>query len=88
MDLFKKLRHESHESITPSSSNRFLIPRTRSTFSCISETSVKISNLCFCIVMITGIRNNTPTYCPLPTCILLVVVVNFGIACKFLHLKK
>ena len=42
MDLFRKLKQDSCESITPSSSNRFLIPRTRSTFSCISEANVNI----------------------------------------------
>ena len=86
MDLFRKLKQESHESITPSSSNTFLIPRTRSTFSCISDTNVKISNLCFCIVITTGMTNNTLTYCLLPACILLVVEVNLGIACRLLHL--
>ena len=83
--LCKKLKQESLESIMPSSSNRFLIPKTKSTFSCISETNVKISNLCFCIVITTWITNRTPTYCPFPTCILLVVEVNFGIACRLLH---
>ena len=33
IDLFRKLTQESHGSITPSSSNKFLIPITRSTFS-------------------------------------------------------
>ena len=32
-DLFKKLKQHSHELITPSNSNTFLIPKTRSTFS-------------------------------------------------------
>ena len=45
--VFRKLAQESHESITPSNSNKFLMPITRSTFSWISETSVKISNLWF-----------------------------------------
>ena len=88
MDLFRKLTQESCESITPSSSNKFLIPITRSTFSYISDTSVNISNLCFCIVIITGMTNNTTTYCPLPTWILVVVGVNLGNECKPLHLKK
>ena len=61
MDLFRKLKQESRESIIPSSSNRFLIPRTRSTFSWISDTKVNISNQCFYIVIITGITNRTPT---------------------------
>ena len=64
------------------------MPITRSTFSYISDTSVKISNLCFWIVIITGMTNNTPTYCPLPTWILVVVEVNLGNECKLLHLKK
>ena len=33
MDLFRKLKQESHESITPSNSNMFLIPKAKSTFS-------------------------------------------------------
>ena len=32
-DLFKKLKQHSHELITPSNSNTFLIPKPRSTFS-------------------------------------------------------
>ena len=32
-DLFKKLKQHSHELNTPSSSNTFLIPKTRSTLS-------------------------------------------------------
>ena len=32
-DLFKNLKQQSHEFITPSSSNIFLIPKTRSMFS-------------------------------------------------------
>ena len=88
MDLFRKLTQESHESITPSSSNKFLIPITRYTFLCISDTSVKIPNLCFCIVIIMGMTNNTPTYCPLPTWILIVVEVNLGNECRHLHHKK
>ena len=39
-DLFKRLNQQSHEFMTPSNSNIFLIPRTRSTFSCISDTKV------------------------------------------------
>ena len=45
IDLFKKLKQHSHEFITPSSSNTFLIPKTKSTFSCISDTTVYTSNL-------------------------------------------
>ena len=40
MDLFKKLKQQSHEFMTPSNSKIFLIPKTRSTFSCISDTKV------------------------------------------------
>ena len=67
IDLFRKLKQEFRVSITPSSSKRFLIPNTRSTFSCISKTNVKISNLWLWTVIITGMTNSTPTYCPLPT---------------------
>ena len=49
MDLFKKLKQQSHEFMTPSNSNIFLIPKTMSTFSCISDTKVYISNLCPCM---------------------------------------
>ena len=39
-DLFKNLKQQSHEFITPSNLNTFFISRTRSTFSWISETGV------------------------------------------------
>ena len=45
MDLFRKLKQELHESIMTCSSNTFFIPRTKSIFSWISDTKVKISNL-------------------------------------------
>ena len=45
IDLFKKLKHDSCEFIMPSNSNIFLIPKTKSTFSCISHTNVNILNL-------------------------------------------
>ena len=67
MDLFKKLKQQSHEFATPSNSNIFLIPNTKSTFSCISDTEVYISNLCPCISTIVGIINKTLTNCPFPT---------------------
>ena len=70
MDMFKKLRQESCESTTPSNSKMFLIPKTKSTFSWISDTKVNTSNLCSHMVKITGITNNTSTYGPLLTCIL------------------
>ena len=73
IDLLRKIKQDSLESITPSSSNMFFIPISRSTLSCISDTKVKISNLCSCISIITGITNSTLTYCPFPTCILLCV---------------
>ena len=60
-DLFKNLKQQSHEFITPSNLNTFLIPNTRSTFSWISEMRVYISNLCPCMSIITGIINNTLT---------------------------
>ena len=56
-DLFKKLKKQSHEFMTPSNSNIFLIPKTKSTFSCISDTKVYILNLCPCISTIIGIMN-------------------------------
>ena len=37
-DLFRKLKQQSHEFITPSNSNIFLIPRTKSMFSLFSDT--------------------------------------------------
>ena len=42
MDLFKTLKQQFHEFITPSNSNIFLIPKTKSTFSCISDTNMYI----------------------------------------------
>ena len=35
-----------------------------------------------------GMTNNTPTYCLLPTWILVVVEVNWGNESRLLHLKK
>ena len=45
MDLFKKLKQHSCEFITLSYSNTFLIPKTRSMFTCISDTKVYTSSL-------------------------------------------
>ena len=59
INLFKKLKQQSHEFIMPSSSNIFLIPRTKSTFSWISDTNVYISNMYPCISTIIGIMNDT-----------------------------
>ena len=67
IDLLRKLKHESLESITPSNLKMFFIPITKSTLSWISDTKVKILNLCPCMSTITGITNNTLTYCPFPT---------------------
>ena len=67
IDLFKKLKVDSHESIIPSNSNIFFIPITKSMFSCISDTNAWISNLFPCISITIGIINNTLTNCPLPT---------------------
>ena len=44
-DQFKKLKQHSRELNIPSNSNTFLIPKTRSTFSWISDTKVYTSNL-------------------------------------------
>ena len=60
-DLFKNLKQQSLEFMTPSSSNTFLIPNTRSMFSWISDTNVYISNLCPCMSTITGVMNRTLT---------------------------
>ena len=67
IDLFKKLKQQSDELTIPFSSNIFLIPKTKSTFSCIYDTNIYISNLCPCISTIIGIMNMTLTNCPLPT---------------------
>ena len=66
-DLFKKLKQHSHELNIPSSSKTFLIPKTKSMFSWISDTNVYTSNLWPAISMIMGIIKITLTYCPLPT---------------------
>ena len=86
-NLFKKLKQHSHELITPSNSNTFLIPKTRSTFSWISDTNVYILNLWSCISIIIGIMKSTLTYCPLPTWILCVFDANFGNECSDLQHK-
>ena len=76
-DLFRNLKQQSHEFITPYNSNTFLISNTKSTFSWISDTRVYISNLCPCTSIITGIINNTlKTYHFLPE--FSVLYVNFG----------
>ena len=67
INLFKKLKQQSHEFMTPSNSNIFSIPKTKSTFPCISDTNVYISNLCQCMSTIIGIINKTLMYCPFPT---------------------
>ena len=87
IDLLRKLKQDSLESMTPSNSNMFFIPMTRSTLSCISDTKVKISNQCACISIITGITNSTLTYCPFPTCILCVFEENSGTAYRVLHCR-
>ena len=67
IDLFKKLKQQSHEFMTPSNSDIFFILETKSTFSCISDTKVYILKLCPCMSIITDIMNNTLTNCPFPT---------------------
>ena len=67
IDLFKNLNDESHMSIIPSNSNTFIMPNTKSTLSCISDTNVNTSNLCPCISSIMGFTNSTAKHCPLPT---------------------
>ena len=66
-DLFKKLNEESHMSITPSNSNTFFIPSTKSALSCISDTNVNTLNLCPWMSTIAVITSSTATYYPLPT---------------------
>ena len=58
-DLFKKLKQQSHEFMTPPNSKIFLKPTTKSTLSWISDTKVYISNLYPCISIIIGIINKT-----------------------------
>ena len=58
IDLFRNLNYESCVSIAPSNSNTFLMPNTKSTLTCISDTSMNISNLCPYTSIITGITNN------------------------------
>ena len=71
----------------PSYSKMFFVPNTKSTFSCISDTKVKISNLWPHISIIIGMMNNTLTNCPFPTYILCILEVNFGNECSDLHCK-
>ena len=51
IDLFKKLKQHSHKFITPFNSNTFLIPKTISTFSCISDTKVYISDHVYLLLL-------------------------------------
>ena len=67
IDLFKKLKQQSHKFITPSNSNIFSILKTRPTFSCISDTKVFISNLFPCMSTIIGIMNNSLMNLPFST---------------------
>ena len=87
INLFKKLKHDSHKFIMPSNSNIFSMPKTKLTFSCISYTNVKISNLWPCISITIGIINNTLTNCSFPTWILCLLEAQFGNKCKDLHCK-
>ena len=50
-DQFKKLKQHSCKFITPSNSNTFLIPKTISTFLCISDTNGYIS-FCDCVYLL------------------------------------
>ena len=74
--------------MTPSNSKIFLIPRTKSTFSWISDTGVNISNLCPCISIIMDIINKMLTNCPFLTQILWVLDAKLGrewndLQCKY-----
>ena len=62
INRLKNLKLDSLVSITPSNSNKFLIPKTISMLSNISETNMNTSNLCLFILTVTGITNKTPTY--------------------------
>ena len=66
-DLFRKLKQQSHEFITPSSSNIFLIPRIRSMFLWILDTSVYILNLCPCMSIVIRIMYKMLKNYPFPT---------------------
>ena len=67
INMLKKLKHDSHEFIIPSNSNILLMPNTKFTFSCISDTNVKILNLWSCTSIIIGMMNTTLMNCPFPT---------------------
>ena len=91
-DLFKKLKQQSFEFITPSNWNKLLIPKTKSMFSCISDTKVYILNLCPCISTIIGIMNKTLMNCQFPTWILCVLDANCSskwsdLQCKWCDLE-
>ena len=76
-DLFKNLKQQSwiYHSFQLKT---FFIPKTKSTFLCISETNVYISNLCLCISIITGMMNSTLMYWPFPAWSLCILDANYG----------
>ena len=78
IDLFKKLKKHSHGFITPSNSNTFLIPKTKSMFLCISDTKAYTSNLWQCICNIIEIMKSMFTCCLFPTWILWIFEANLG----------
>ena len=82
IDLFRKLKHDSHEFMMPYISNMFLMPNTRSTFSCICDTNVNTPYLWPCIPIIIGMMNNTLMNYPFPTLILCIFDAHFGNECK------
>ena len=73
INLFKRLKHDTLKFTMPSNSNIFLMPKTKSSFSCISIT--------------IGMINNTLMNCPFPTWILYILGANFGNECKDLYHK-
>ena len=77
-DLFKKLKQQSHEFLIPSNSKMFLIPRTKSMFSWISDIRVYISNLFPCVSIMIGIVSKSLTNCAFHTLILCVLDANLG----------
>ena len=85
IDLFNKLKHYSLELIIPLNPNMFSIQKLN--LHSHVFLNVNISNIWPCISYITGIMNNSLTYCPVPTWIFLVLDMNFGKECNDLHLK-
>ena len=65
-DLFRKLKQQFCEFLTPFNSNMFLIPRTKSML-CGFLILACIFHICLCMSIIMGIMNKMLTKCPFPT---------------------